>query len=493
MAVRYAQRAVQLLGEAGLSGTPEYATALRNLAALYGMAGQIEPGLAAIADAVGVWRQLVDSDSSHRHGLASAMGTRARLQLDRRHFTDARDTAIAAIEHYRLIPELSINDIETCGITFATLAIALGQLGDNAGRLDELLAQCLENLDGPTRARLLYTVVNGLPPAHPRAPSWIHRAIDELGTANPMLLFYLRRLTRKIRDASRVRFDQLWQQSTGTDMPAWAAIDQQKIDWAMRWVSASDFTTAEAFLQQNNHLLGDDYDSAIDEAFLVLDPAAGGGPERHPRPPPLHPVQQPQTSIPRLDVQASQVGGNDAAPTNIYDLAEQFLEANFNQRLALLAEHGEELRGDTVRRHLRARRDSPRTSAAVSLIELSRIPLQIDLATAAADADEADAVLARIAGQHDAKVLGQAAFVLMNNATETTEPEVSVAPSFYLGVSLLDSEFSAQGRELIAAAAEAAPMRVPEWLSLCERLSASKPEFAQAADILNEQPEGEGG
>ena len=45
LAVRYAKRAVQLLREAGLSGTPDYATALRNLAALHGMAGQIDPGL----------------------------------------------------------------------------------------------------------------------------------------------------------------------------------------------------------------------------------------------------------------------------------------------------------------------------------------------------------------------------------------------------------------------------------------------------------------
>ena len=87
VAVRYAKRAVQLLREAGLSGTPDYATALRNLAALHGMAGQIEPGLTAIAEAVALWTRLLDVDSSHRHGLASAMGTQARLQLERR---DAR-------------------------------------------------------------------------------------------------------------------------------------------------------------------------------------------------------------------------------------------------------------------------------------------------------------------------------------------------------------------------------------------------------------------
>jgi len=493
VAVRYAQRAVQLLQEAGLSGTPEYATALRNLAALHGKAGQIGLGLATIDDAIEVWTQLLALDSSHRHGLASAMGIRARLQLEGRNPGDARDTAIAAIAHYRLLPELSINDIETCGGTFATFAIALGQLGDNEDRLDELLAQCLENRAGPIRALLLYTFVNGLPLEYPRSPSWLHTAIKELGDANPMLLLQIRRLTRKIRDASRVRFDQQWQQSTGTEVPAWATIDQQKIDWTMRWISASDYTASQAFLEQNSHLLGDDYDSAIAEVFLVLDaPRAAGLNDIRAR---LRfaPSSDPQIPDPRLAVQAIQPGANDTAPTNIYDLAEQFLEANLNQRASLLEEHGEELRGDTVGRHLRARHDNPRATAAVGLIELSRIQLHTDVATAAADADQADAVLARLAEQHDVRVLRQAAAVLTDNAIATTEPDVSVAVSFYLGVALLNTEHSAQGRELIADAAEAAPTRAPQWLRLCERLSASKPEFAEAESILSEEAAGEGG
>ncbi len=492
VAVRYTQRALQLLREAGLSGTPEYATSMRNLAALHGIAGQIGPGLTAIAEAVALWTRLLDVDTSHRHGLASAMGTQARLQLEDRRPTEARDIAIAAVEHYRLVPQMSVDDIETCGIALATLAIALGQLGDNADRLDELVAQCLENLDGPTRALLLYTVVNGLPPEHPRSPSWIHRAIEELGSANPMLLLRIRRLTRTIRKDGRVRFDQLWQRSTGTDLPAWAAIDQQKIDWAMRWISTADFTTAEGFLQQNDHLLGDDYDGAIDEAILVLDPARAAALKDIRARLRFTPFISSETPNPGVDAQASQADGNDAAAANPYDLAEQFLEADLNQRTSLLTDHGEVLRGDTVGGHLRARSDNSRASAAVSLIELSRIPLHIDVATAATDADQADAVLARIAGQHDTKVLRQAAVILMNHATETTDPEVSVTTAFYLGVSLLDSELSTQGRELIVAGAEAAPMRVPEWLRLCERLATTKREFAEAASIL-EEPAGDDG
>ncbi len=273
LASRYGQRAVQLLRESGLTRSPEYATALRNLAALHGMAGQIEPGLETIAEAVTLWTQLLAIDSSHRNDLASALGTQARLQLERRRPYEARDTAIAAVEHYRLLPEMSRDDVDTCGRTLATLAIVLGQCGDNFDRLDELLAQCLRILDGPTRALLIYTVVSGILPEHSQAPVWIHTAISELGNRNPMLLLYIRRLTRKIRDDNRIRFDQLWQRSTDTDVPVWAFTDQQRIDWAMSWVSSDDFTTADAFLQQNVQLLGDDYDGAIDEALLVVDPA----------------------------------------------------------------------------------------------------------------------------------------------------------------------------------------------------------------------------
>jgi serine/threonine protein kinase len=206
-AIRYAERVVQLIREAGLDRTPQYATGLRNLAALHGMAGRIESGLPAIAEAVALWAQLLDVDSSHSGGLASALGIQARLQLEYRQPANARDTAIAAVEHYRLIPELGVDDVDTCGKAFATLAIALDELGDDFDLLDQHLAQSLEKLDGPRRALLLYTVVNGLPLGHPRAPSWIHTAVDELGTANPMLLLHIRRLTRKIRDAGRVRFD----------------------------------------------------------------------------------------------------------------------------------------------------------------------------------------------------------------------------------------------------------------------------------------------
>jgi tetratricopeptide (TPR) repeat protein len=497
-AAQYAERVVQLLREAGLTGTPQYATALRNLAAIYGLGGRLDAGLTAIDEAVALWTQLLDSDGSHRDGLASATGIRARLQLERRQPADARDTAIAAIEHYRLIPELSVDDVETCGKTIATLAIALDQLGDDLERLDQLVSQCLENLDPPMRAQLLYTVVDGLPAEHPRAPSWIRTAIDELGSANPMLLLYIRRLARKLRAGGRVRFDLLWRRSTGTDVPDWAAIDQQKIDWAMRWVSAPDYTAADAFLQQNDHLLGDDYDGAIDEAFLVVDPARAAALRDIRDRRRFNTFTRPETSDQgRERDRLSAVLRENTAAENPYDLAERFLEADLNQRVALLGTRGEVLRGDTVGRHLRARADSPRAAAAVNLIELSRIPLHTDVAAAAADADQIESLLADIAEHHEVEVVRRAAAVLMAEATETSRPELSVPISFYMGVTLLTPdiapEVAAQARELIAAAAQATPTQVPDWLALCERLAPAKPEFREAAQILGETTAGEDG
>ncbi|MGQ9411148.1 caspase family protein [Mycolicibacterium gilvum] len=495
-AVRYAQRVLEILHEAGLSRTPEYATALRNLAALHGMAGRIELGLAAIDEAVALWTQLLDIDRSHRHGLASAMGTQARLQLENRQPETARDTAIAAVELYRLIPELSVDDVDTCGKTAATLAIALDQLGHDLDQLDQLVAQCLETLDPPTRALLLYTVVSGLPLGHERAPSWIKAAIDELGNANPMLLLHLRRLTRRIRAAGRVRFDLLWRRATDTDVPNWAAIEELKIEWALRWVSAPDYTTAQAFLQQNRHLLGADYDSAVDEAFLVVDPTRAAALRDIRDQLRFNPFHSPETLDRDVDAQIDAAYRKNIAEQNIYDLAERFLEADLHQRISLLSMRGEDLRGDTAGRHLRARADSPRAASAVSLIELSRIPLHTDVAAAAADAEHTESLLAQIAEHYDVKVLRRAAVVLMHNATETANSELTLPISFYLGVTLLapdiEPSLAAQARGLIASAAEAAPTRVPDWLRLCERLSQAEPEFRQAAQIL-QQPGGQGG
>ena len=141
-------------------------------------------------------------------------------------------------------------------------------------------------------------------------------------------------------------------------------------------------------------------------------------------------------------------------------------------------------------RHLRARHDSPRAGAAVSLIELSRIPLHTDVAAAAADADadQIERLLADIAEHHDIKLLRQAAAVLTEEATQASKPELAVSVSFYLGVSLLDDEVdpqvAAHGRELIEVAAEAMSTRVSDWLRLCERLAPAKPQFRQAARIL---------
>jgi hypothetical protein len=177
----------------------------------------------------------------------------------------------------------------------------------------------------------------------------------------------------------------------------------------MQWVSAPDFTAAEAFLRQNNHMLGDDYDSALDEAFLVLDPARTAALKDIRARLRFAPPANAHTADPRHEVHAGDTQENDTAHPHIYDLAEHFLEVDLDQRIALLAEHGEELRGDTVGRHLRARKDSPRASAAVSLIELSRIPLHTDVAATALDEDQANTVLARIAEHHDTKTLRQAA------------------------------------------------------------------------------------
>lgn len=482
MAVPFAQRAAQLLREADLGSSPEYATALRNLAALHGIASQIDDGLAVIEESIAVWTRLLGTDSSHRNGLASALSTRASLQVEHRDPAAASDSAVAAIDHYRQVPELSADDLETCGIALGNLGRALGQLNDDLDPLDQHVARCLENRNGPTRAQLLCKAVAILPAQHPRAPLWIHTAIDELGTVNPMLLLQIRWRARVIRETvGHAAFDQSWTTSTGTDLPDWAAVDQQKIDWAMRWISNVDFTAAENFLRQNDHLLGEDHDAAVDEALLVVG---------LPRALALRDIRARLRGRPRLMPEET----NEEQPRGAsYDLAERFLRADLNQRAALLAQCGDDLRGDTVGKHLRAHDKDPRMGPAVSVIELSRVSLHTDVVAVAADAVQVDALLARIAESHDIKTLRQAAVVLVANAGDVQNAEVIITSSFYVGVTMLSTDSSAQGIELVRSAAEADTAHVEEWRRLCDRLSTSSMEFAQAARLLEDQAEGEGG
>lgn len=492
-AMRYAQRTVDLLRQAGSTDTSTYATALRNLAACHGMAGQFAAGLTVVAEAVAVWTRLLDLDSSHRGGLASALSTMASLQLEQRDVTAARDTAVAAVEHYGMIPELHPHDIETCGRTLATLARALG---DDIDRLDQHVDRCLRSRDGVTRAQLLYFGVTVLPVDHPRVPHWLHTAMNELGSESPMLLLLqLRRTTRTFRAANRVRFDQRWRHATGTNLPAWAMIDELKIGLAMRWISAPDYTAAETFLRDNPQLLGADFDSPINEAFLVLDSTRAAT---------LAEIRDQIRFSGSTDTPGGDSSDNtravdgqvkDVVAPNVYDVAERFLDADLGGRIALLAAHGEQLRSDPVRRHLLARTDHTRLNSAVSLVEISRLALHTAVATAAAsrDGDPIDNLLALIADDHDPKTLRQAAFVVMDIASTAADITVAAVTSFYLGVSLLGTENDTQGRELISAATDNAPERIPMWQELSARLAPKTPEFAEAAAILGQHAGGDGG
>ena len=378
LAARFAQRAVDLFREAALTHTAAYGTAVRNLAALHGMASRVGPGLAAIDEAVAIFTRLLEADSSHRVELASALGTQARLLLEGRRSAAARDTALAAVEHYRQLPQLSFDSVDQYGKTLAALAVALRDLGEDPTLLDEQVNQCLQRLDNPQRALLLYTVVQWLPTEHPRAPQWIHQAVTALADADPLLRLHIGRLARRIRSTNPAGFDQLWQQTTGTPAPEWVTIDEQKIDWVMCWVSTGSFAHAEAFLRQNPNLLADDYDSAIEEALQALPTAQATG------------LRELRARLTSTATKRADAGAN-------LDLAETFLNATLAQRMALLDQHGSQLSDDTVGQYLRAHDDRARAQAAVALIELYRIRLHTDVAAAAASAEDANSVLADIA------------------------------------------------------------------------------------------------
>ena len=196
---RYGQRAVELFRQAGMTDTVEYATAIRNLAAFHGMENRNEEGLAAIDEAITIYRRLLDVDGSHRAALATAVGVRAQLLLAQRQAHAAVEAASESAEHYAQLPGLDVDSIDQCAKTLVTLALALRDLNEDLGVLDAHVQQCLQNLDGRHRALLLGHVVNGLPLGHPRAPGWIHSATTELGGADPSLRFGLGSLARRLR------------------------------------------------------------------------------------------------------------------------------------------------------------------------------------------------------------------------------------------------------------------------------------------------------
>ena len=76
--------------------------------------------------------------------------------------------------------------------------------------------------------------------------------------------------------------------------------------------------------------------------------------------------------------------------------------------------------------------------------------------------------------------------MLLDNAVREQLPTVGIIASFFLAIGMIiDPEFSQQGRELLRSIASDAPPDITEGvLRFCQRLAATRDEFAQAATVI---------
>jgi tetratricopeptide (TPR) repeat protein len=460
LSARYGQRAVEVFRQAGMTDTAEYATAMRNLAALHGMENRNEAGLAAIDEAVQIFRRLLDVDGSFRGSLATALGVRAQLLLALRRSQAAAQAAIDSADSYSQLPGLDVDGIDQCAKTLLTLALALRDLDGDMTVLDTYVRQCLRNLGGRERALLLGHLVNGLPIGHPRAPGWIYQAIVELNEDDPLIRLSLGSLARRLRPENTGAFDALWEEASQSPVPGWAKLDPERIEWVKRWVNSGNYTAAERFLHLHPHLAESDYDSAVDEAFIPIEPARA-------------------LAMRHMRAHFAGLGAGQRTSGPEFDLADRFLDVGLIERLTVLSEHFNSLGADVIGQYLRARQDHTSANAAISLIELRRYDLDTEIASAASDSGLAETTLARIAGTRDAKTLRRAGIVLLDHAQREEYPEVGIVASFFVAIGMLiDPEFSEQGRELVADVVTYAPHEMTASVLLtCQRLAGVRPEF----------------
>lgn len=461
-ALDHLEHAVAVLREAGMSNTSMYGRALRNTAMMLGETQQLESALNAASEAVLVFSRLAQADSSHRYALASAQGTQAKLLQAARCPTQARDTAIESLDNFCRVPQWTFEEVVECGRLLALLASILSDLGHGLAVLDAHVQRCASRLHGYLYMVLHANVIHGLPASHPRTPRWIYEAISAIDVADPKQRFGLGQLARPIRSTDPARFDELWQQDTGVDIPKWITIDDDKVQLALAWISCQNYTAAADFLQQHPELLGDDFTAAIDEVYALIttvEPARVDA---------LRTIRElPHTSV-------------------AFDLAEAFLAANLRHRLQMLNEHSTSLRVDWVNQHLQKRVDSPRLPAAAALLALHDLGLGNQINAVITAVDRAEQLLTQLTVQYGTAIVLLVTTVLLDISSADATPEVRITASFYVAAGLVDAGLLKQARELITTICQRAPHRVLAWKELCNSLSGVCPHFPRVAALLDQ-------
>lgn len=467
--LEFAQRAVSALATTGVSVSPKYAVALRNLAAVHGTRGDFAVGYEYIRQAVEVLSNLAQEDRAFEVELASALGIQARLEFSLSHHGQGIRTALSALPYYERLPERTPANLETCAEVLALLATE-GIAFDPQLRVTAHVDRMLRPLDGVQRAGLLGNIVSRMPPLSPLTPQWLIRALAELGQDEPPLRLHLRTLARSSRNFAPDLFDLVWSLATRADPPPWLVLDPYQLDSALTWVSSDTHQDGYEFLLAHRYLVESSFDPILDEAYL------GISPERVP-------------ILREIRSAAAASGIREAYRKPLAaDVGDAFAAADLDAQLELLSSNGEELRSEIVKNHLRDRAtgsDDERATVAYYLVKLSEIEVHDALIGATSDPNLALDLLSRIASEHDQPTLIRATYLLTTlHTSREIHGEVFAIAVFFMCSFLIDQGENEHAAELISSVRELVPDRIGSLTTAAARLGAAKPEFLQLIPLL---------
>nr|WP_296781070.1 tetratricopeptide repeat protein [Rhodococcus sp. (in: high G+C Gram-positive bacteria)] len=472
--LEFSERVVSVFESTGRVMSSDYATALRNLAAVHGMRQEFETGADISRQAVEILTQLSNTDRAFEVELASALGTHARLQFAvPQQRAGALDSAFRALNRYERIPELTPANIDTCGEVLAFLATEAINV-DPQLPIPAYVDRMMERLDGVQRALLAGALARRLPDLSPFVPTWINRGLDNLGELDPQLKFGLRALARRKRSSAPISFDAIWTQDTDALPPFWLTVNRDLLRSAMQWGSSDTHSEGREYLLHHPYLLEPAFDAIVEEAYL------GIVPER-------------VVALRAIRTAAAEHGIDAAYQDPIAsDIAEIFVASDLDMQLELLGTDGEQLRSPNVLQQLRVRAEANDKSAQTAsfLVRLSEHDLHTAVVEVTHDPDGAQSVLERIVSGYDEPTLARATQLLLNlQSEEAINAEVAAVASFFFSAFLAGKGHLQQARELTQLVSDLAPSRIDPLIAAAIRLGSSHPEFAQLVRLFRESEE----
>ncbi|KWX20550.1 hypothetical protein AFM11_29545 [Mycolicibacterium wolinskyi] len=466
----YAEAAVSGLEADGIVDSIQHAIALRNLAAIRGRAGEIQAGLEAINRSITTFERIVRETNSSRERLASALSIRARLHREAKQSSFGLSDVDSALAHYGQLPELTHAEIDECGKALSTAALCVRDLGLDSAEITDRVERCLQRLDSPSdRAWMLISLIDGLPFDHPENPTWISRALTELDSEDRELRMRLGFLARSRRASIPETFDAAWLQLTGEPTPKWMQAPDDLVIAAFECVTTgANYESTTGLLTRHGLLSDTEADEILEEAYLAAPPYRSTA----------------IRAIRSTAKQSSQQDAEDLAAT--FDFADDFSQKPLSEQVNILQLRKDQLQEPTIIQYLQENAQAGDTGAkkSVALIGLSRSNLEREALQAAKSAVLASGLLERIARDYEPQVLRQASFVLLGEVSSgEMSPELAAVVSFFMGVSLLDTQERENGLSMISSAAELDVERPSVLIAIRERLDGHA-QFVEAAGIL---------